>query len=178
MLSHKQRGSDAALEVRAAFKEFVVKVRERQRMWSASVQHQSQPQRALASVAGHLVGIVGSLRAALQATSCSPDLHRAVAGRQDQENHTTIPPSWTREARLLPHSLGGGEEVAAVGGDAVDGALVTFHLAQSPQRVRVPQLEHPAPAAAQQDGGRRDHAQRAHPVPVGVGDLLRGENRR
>lgn len=68
--------------------------------------------------------------------------------------------------------------MAAVGGDAVDGALVTLHLAQRPQRVRVPQLEHPASAAAQQDWGGGDHAQRAHPVPVGVGDLLVGENQR
>lgn len=85
---------------------------------------------------------------------------------------------WLKEAGLLSNSLGGGEEVAAVGGDAVDGALVTLHLAQRPQRVRVPQLEHPASAAAQQDWGGGDHAQRAHPVPVGVGDLLVGENQR
>lgn len=64
--------------------------------------------------------------------------------------------------------------MAGVGGDAVDGALVTFDLAQTPQRVCVPQLEHPAPAAAQQDRGRGDHAQRTHPVAVGVGDLLSG----
>lgn len=64
--------------------------------------------------------------------------------------------------------------MAAVGGDAVDGALVTFHLAQSPQRVCVPQLEHPASAAAQQDRGRGHHAQRTHPVTVGVRDLLLG----
>lgn len=70
------------------------------------------------------------------------------------------------------HSLRGGEEVAAVGADAVNGALVTLQLAQSPQRVRVPQFEHPASAAAQQHRGPRDHAQRAHPVTVGVGDLL------
>lgn len=62
--------------------------------------------------------------------------------------------------------------MAAVGGDAVDGALVTPQLAQRPQRVCVPQLEHPAPAATQQDRGPRDHAQGTHPVAVGVGDLL------
>lgn len=68
--------------------------------------------------------------------------------------------------------------MAAVGGDAVDGALVTSDLAQSPQRVRVPQLEHAASAATQQDRGGGDHAQRTHPVPVGVGDLLLGINSR
>jgi len=62
--------------------------------------------------------------------------------------------------------------VAAVGGDAVDGALVALQLAEGPQRVRVPQLEHPSPAAAQQGRGPGDHAQRAHPVAVGVRDLL------
>lgn len=70
------------------------------------------------------------------------------------------------------YSLRGGEEVAAVGGDPVDGALMTLQLPQSPQRVRVPQLEHPSPAATQQ-GRRAGHdAQRADPVTVGVGDLL------
>lgn len=62
--------------------------------------------------------------------------------------------------------------MAAVGGDAVDGALVTLQLAQRPQSVCVPQLEHPASAAAQQDRGPGDYTQRAHPVTVGVGDLL------
>lgn len=62
--------------------------------------------------------------------------------------------------------------MAAVGGDAVDGALVTPQLAQSPQRICMPQLEHPASAATQQDRGPRDHAQGTHPVAVGIGDLL------
>lgn len=40
--------------------------------------------------------------------------------------------------------------MATVGGDAVDGAVVTLHLPQGAQRVRVPQLEDAAPASAQQ----------------------------
>lgn len=62
--------------------------------------------------------------------------------------------------------------MAAVGRDAVDGALVTLQLPQSTEGVRVPQLEHPSSAAAQQDRGPGDHAERADPVSVGVGDLL------
>lgn len=62
--------------------------------------------------------------------------------------------------------------MAAVGGDAGDGALVALQLPQGPQRVGVPQLQHAAPAAAQQHRGPGDHAQRTHPVTVGVGDLL------
>lgn len=62
--------------------------------------------------------------------------------------------------------------MAAVGGDAVDGALVALQLSQGAECVRVPQLEHPASAAAQQGRRAGDDAQRTHPVPVGVGDLL------
>lgn len=62
--------------------------------------------------------------------------------------------------------------MAAVGRDAVDGALVTLQLPQSPQSVCVPQLEHPTSAAAQQGWGPRDNTQRTHPVTVGVRDLL------
>lgn len=62
--------------------------------------------------------------------------------------------------------------MAAVGRDAVDGALVTLQLPQSPQRVRVPQLEHPTSAAAQQGRGPGDDTQCTHPVTVGVRDLL------
>lgn len=54
-------------------------------MASPSIQHQTQQRAAPSSVTGHLVGIVGSLRAAVQAPSCPPDLHRAVAGRQGEE---------------------------------------------------------------------------------------------
>lgn len=69
-------------------------------------------------------------------------------------------------------SLRGGEQVAAVGGDAVDGTLVSLQLPERPQGVRVPQLENPGSAAAQQRRRPGHHAQRTHPVPVGVGDLL------
>lgn len=62
--------------------------------------------------------------------------------------------------------------MAAVGRDAVDGALVTLQLPQSSEGVRVPQLEHPSSAAAQQGRGPGDDAERADPVSVGVGDLL------
>lgn len=54
-------------------------------MASASIQHQTQQRAAPSSVTGHLVGIVGSLRGAVQAASCPPDLHRPVAGRQEEE---------------------------------------------------------------------------------------------
>ncbi len=62
--------------------------------------------------------------------------------------------------------------MAAVGRDAVDGALVTLQLSQSPQCVRVPQFEHPTSAAAQQGRGPRDDTQSTHPVTVCVRDLL------
>lgn len=62
--------------------------------------------------------------------------------------------------------------MAAVGGDAVDWALVTFQLPQSPQCAGVPQLEHPSSAAAQQSRGPRDDTQRTNPVTMGVRDLL------
>lgn len=72
-------------------------------------------------------------------------------------------------------SLRGGEQVAAVDSDAVDGALVALQLSQSPQCVCVPQLEHPPSAAAQQGRGPGDDPQRTHPVPVSVGHLLADE---
>lgn len=62
--------------------------------------------------------------------------------------------------------------MAAVGGDAVDGALMALQLSQGAECVRVPQLEHPASAAAQQGWRAGDDAQCTHPVPVCVGDLL------
>ena len=62
--------------------------------------------------------------------------------------------------------------MAAVARDGVDGAVVTLELPDGPQSVRVPKLEHPASAAAQQSRGAGDHAQCAHPVTVGVRDLL------
>lgn len=67
--------------------------------------------------------------------------------------------------------------MAAVGGDAVDGALVALELSQGAECVRVPQLEHPASAAAQQGRRAGDDAQRTNPVPVCVGDLL-GDRRK
>lgn len=62
--------------------------------------------------------------------------------------------------------------MAAVRRDAVDGALVTFQLPQSPQCVCVPQLEHAASAAAQQGRRPGDDTQRTNPVTVSVRDLL------
>lgn len=62
--------------------------------------------------------------------------------------------------------------MAAVGGDAVDGALVTLQLPQSRERVAVPQLEHPASAAAEQSRRPGDDAQRTNPVTVGARHLL------
>ena len=65
--------------------------------------------------------------------------------------------------------------MAAVGSDAVDGAVMTLELPQSPQCVRVPELEHPTSAAAQQGRGAGDDAQRTHPVTVSIRDLLMDE---
>lgn len=62
--------------------------------------------------------------------------------------------------------------MAAVGGDAVNGALMTLQLPQGPQGVRVPQLEHATSAAAEQGRGSGDHTQSTNPVAVSVGDLL------
>lgn len=54
-------------------------------MPSAFVQHGTQHQGASSSVTGHLIGVVSSLRGAVQAPARSPDLHRAIAGRQEEE---------------------------------------------------------------------------------------------
>ena len=78
-------------------------------------------------------------------------------------------------ARTLPSlgdSLGRGEQVAAVGGDGVDGALVALQLPQGPQSVRVPQLEHAASAATQQSRRAGHHPQGTHPITVRVWYLL------
>ena len=64
--------------------------------------------------------------------------------------------------------------MAAVARDGVNGAVMTLELPEGPESVRVPQLEHPASAAAQQGRRAGDHAQRTHPVTVGVRDLLMG----
>lgn len=71
------------------------------------------------------------------------------------------------------HSLWGGEEVGAVGGDGINGALMSSDLPEGRQRVRVPQLEHPPSATAQQGRAAGHQAQRTHPVAVGVWHLLR-----
>lgn len=65
--------------------------------------------------------------------------------------------------------------MAGVCGDAVDGAVMTLELAQASQSVRVPQFKHPSSTAAQESWGAGDHPQGAHPVAVGVRDLLVGE---
>lgn len=62
--------------------------------------------------------------------------------------------------------------MAAVGRDAVDGALVALQLSKSPQCVRVPQLEHPTSAATQQSRRPGNHSQCTNPVTVGIWDLL------
>lgn len=61
------------------------------------------------------------------------------------------------------------EEVAAVGGDAVDGALVALEFPQGPQCVCVPKLEHPSSTATKQGRRARHHTQGTHPVTVGIG---------
>lgn len=68
------------------------------------------------------------------------------------------------------------KQYAAVSGDAVDGALVSPEFSERTQRVRVPELQHTTSTAAQQ--GRRTwyDAQRAHPVPMSVRDLLLKHN--
>lgn len=52
-------------------------------MLLASFQSETQQQVASSSVTGHLVCIVSRFRGAVQSTTCSPDLHRPVAGRQE-----------------------------------------------------------------------------------------------
>lgn len=64
------------------------------------------------------------------------------------------------------------EEVAAIGGDAIDGALVALEFPKGPQCVCMPQLEHPSSTAAQQGRRARHHTQGTHPVTMGVGHLL------
>lgn len=69
------------------------------------------------------------------------------------------------------NSLGGGEDATRVGGDGVDGRRVGPELANEGAVVGIPQLQHAAPAAAQQHGrapGVRHEAERADPVLVGL----------
>lgn len=51
-------------------------------MLLVSFQSETQQKVASSSVTGHLVCIVSHFRGAVQSTTCSPDLHRPVAGRQ------------------------------------------------------------------------------------------------
>lgn len=62
--------------------------------------------------------------------------------------------------------------MAAVGGDAVDGALVSLEFTQGPERVCVPQFEHTSSAATKKSRRTWDDAQRTHPVTVSVWNLL------
>lgn len=75
----------------------------------------------------------------------------------------------SRRPPLLP---GRSEDLPGVGADGVDGAVVTSDLSDGGEVVHVPHLQHAAAAGAQQHGPPRDVGQRAHPVFVGVGDLL------
>ena len=67
---------------------------------------------------------------------------------------------------------GRSEDVSGVGADSVDGTVVTFDLAYRGEVVHVPHLHHAPPAGADQQGSPGDEGQGAHPVLMGVGDLL------
>lgn len=83
-----------------------------------------------------------------------------------------------RSAALPPALPGRSEDLPGVGADGVDGAVVTSDLSDGGEVVHVPHLEHAAAAGAQQHGPPRDVGQRAHPVLVGVGDLLQRRDTR
>ncbi len=62
--------------------------------------------------------------------------------------------------------------MAAVGWDAVDGALVASEFSEWTQGVRVPEFENSSSTAAEQHGRRRHDPQSTNPVTMSVGYLL------
>lgn len=72
---------------------------------------------------------------------------------------------------------GSGEDLSGVGAYGIDGAFVTSDLSDRCEVVHVPDFQHAAAAGAQQHGPSGHVRQRAHPVLVGVWDLLRSRGR-
>lgn len=64
------------------------------------------------------------------------------------------------------------EDLPGVGTDGVNGAFVTSDLSYGGEVVYIPDLQHAAATGAQQHGSTRDVRQGAHPVLMGVRDLL------
>lgn len=93
----------------------------------------------------------------------------------NRDNRTSFIPR-RRPTALFPPLPGSGEDLPGVGADGVDGAVVTSDLSDGGEVVHVPHLQHAAAAGAQQHGPSRDVGQRAHPVLVGVGDLLQSRD--
>lgn len=58
-------------------------------------------------------------------------------------------PEWEDES----DSLGGGEQLAAVGGQAIDGTVVALDFAKGRQRVRMPESQQASAAPANQQRG-------------------------
>ena len=73
---------------------------------------------------------------------------------------------------LFCDSLWGGEQLAAVGGQAVDGTVMSPDLAEGRKWVNVPEAQQPASASAEQYRGAWHHAQSANPVCLSTGRLL------
>ncbi len=72
---------------------------------------------------------------------------------------------------------GRSEDLSWVGTYGVDGAVMTSDLSYGGEVVYIPHLQHAAPTGAQQHGPARDIRQSAHPVLMGVGDLLWSQSR-
>lgn len=73
---------------------------------------------------------------------------------------------------LFCDSLWGGEQLAAVGGQAVDGTVVPPDLTEGRKWVNVPEAQQPSSASAEQYRGAWHHAQSANPVCLSTGRLL------
>lgn len=72
-------------------------------------------------------------------------------------------------------SLGGSEQLGAVGGQAIDGTVMAPDLAEGRQWVGVPEAQQASSATAEQHRGARDHAQSADPVCLSTGTLSERE---
>lgn len=67
---------------------------------------------------------------------------------------------------------GRSEDLSRVGTYGVNGAVMTSDLSYRGEVVYVPHLQHAAPTGTQQHWATWDIRQSAHPVLMGVGDLL------
>lgn len=72
---------------------------------------------------------------------------------------------------------GSSEDLSGVGAYGINGAVMTSDLSYRGEVIYVPHLQHAPSAGAQQHGPARHIGQSAHPVLVGVWDLLRIEGR-